>query len=121
MAWVRARAPPGNKPFSAAELEFEPDCTIGYAPISLIWYSYHKGSTSKNPKPERTEVLPFPNGSQAKPTRGSKFRNVGLRMKGSPRWAVVSAKFTRFESLPCTSVGTVVISYRKPRFSIKFG
>ena len=37
-----------------------------------------RGRTSNIPKPPRTEVFPFRNGSQAKPTRGAKFRTVGF-------------------------------------------
>src|ERR1700730_7360588 len=51
--------------------------------------SYGRGSTSNSPAPPRIAIFPFRNGSQAKPTRGSKFFVVGLlAKKGSPRWGL---------------------------------
>src|SRR6266853_6484802 len=56
------------------------------APFGAVWRElsanmYERGSTSNSPIPPRTDVLPSWNGSQAKPTRGSKFFNVGLSWK----------------------------------------
>src|ERR1700730_11945938 len=69
---------------------------------SVNWYG--SARTSNNPKPPRTAVFPFRNGSQAKPTRGSKFRSVGFRKYGSPKCAVEFVILRRLESLPWTSV-----------------
>src|SRR5438105_14621550 len=65
-------------------------------------------------------TLPFPNGSHAKPSRGSKLRRVGLEKYGSPKWGRGSVMRRSVASLPCASLGTVAISYRIPRFTVKF-
>ncbi len=50
----------------------------GADPSTPLPISTGKGRTSNTPKPPATEVLPFLNGSQAKPTRGSKSFFVGF-------------------------------------------
>src|ERR1700686_2687065 len=67
-----------------------PSVAAGAAP--MIWKgavaavfkpnSYGSGSTSNVPKPARTTVFPFLNGSQSMPMRGSKFLVVGFFRRG---------------------------------------
>src|SRR5579863_9044577 len=99
----------------------EPCRAKGAATPCVVKNSMGSGSTSKTPKPPRTEVLPLWNGSQAKPTRGSKLRRVGFEKNGEPRKGVVSVTLINRESRFLVSVGTVAISYRKPRLIVKFG
>src|SRR5438128_12341343 len=65
-------------------------------------------------------TLTFPNGSHAKPSRGSKLRRVGLEKYGSPKGGRGSVMRRKVASLPCASLGRVAISYRIPRFTVKF-
>src|ERR1700730_12475043 len=96
----------------------------------MNWYG--SGSTSNSPSPPRTAVFPLLKGSHAKPTRGSKFLVVGLLKKEPvpehppfagtrPQTGNGSIKFRRLAILPLVSVGTVDISYRRPRLSVRFG
>ena len=40
---------------------------------------------------------------------------------GEPKCGAASVMLRRFVSRPFTSVGTVAISYRSPKFAVKFG
>ena len=71
------------------------------------------------PIPPRIAVFPLLRGSQAKPTRGSKFLSVGLLKKGLPVCATGSDKFLRLASLPDVSVGTEDISYLNPKLRVR--
>src|SRR5882762_2978451 len=95
----------------------------GKEPSTPLPISTGRGSTSNNPKPPATEVLPFLNGSQAKPTRGSKFLFVGFIIYGLPKKGFGMALFNtrRFESLPLCSVMMLAISYRTPQLRLRFG
>src|SRR5258708_25925410 len=81
-----------------------------------------RGKESNRPKPPRTEVFPSLKGSQAKPTRGSKFLVVGLLSKflfvqvGQLELTGLVHICGRFAILPYFSVGIVSISYRNPTF-----
>ena len=93
--------------------------------------SYGSGSTSKIPKPPRNRVFPL-RGFQANPNRGSKFRSVGFENNGpvpeqpgamTPQTGCaegvpVRPRLGMAVVRPCDSVGTVVISYRKPALSV---
>src|SRR6202035_4428323 len=76
-------APVGNEPgakFPALS------CSPNGAGLVSAWVnSIMRGNTSKIPKDPRIAVLPLWNGSQEKPTRGSKLCNVGFLKKGEPK------------------------------------
>src|SRR6266404_4870884 len=65
------------------------------------------------------EVLPFPVGSQARPTLGARF--ILLDSQGGPKVLCASEMFRRLALLPLTSFGEVTNSWRNPRFKVKFG
>src|SRR5712692_2800647 len=79
------------------------------------------------PKPPRTEVFPLWKGSQAKPTRGSKFLSVGFLpyiflLQVLQVWVVgLVVRSGRLATLPCFSVGMVIGSWRSPRFTVRLG
>src|SRR5665213_2796905 len=89
--------------------------------LAKFEYSYAKGRTSNSPKPPRIEVLPFRNGSQAKPSRGSKLWRVGFAKKGLPTVTVAAVGVSSLPSLAWTSDGAVVTSYRNPALNVRFG
>jgi len=61
------------------------------------------------PKEARIEVLPLPVGSHASPTRGAKFRFVGLLKKAPPTLGAGSVRFTSVATLPfCSDTGVDV-------------
>src|SRR3984885_7822049 len=98
----------GNDPggrFSAV-----PERKKGAVFASLDEYCCSTGRTSNIPKPPRTDVLPSWNGSQAKPTRGSKFRNVGFEKSGAPRCGAGSVITPSAANLPRISDGGDAIS-----------
>src|SRR3990172_1997537 len=88
------------------------------------------------PNPPRREVF-FEPGAQANPNRGLKLLSVGLvknwssvPTKGCPGYLALiesgtetyaSWKLTRLEIWSSSSLGTVVNSYRRPRFRVKDG
>src|SRR3981081_4287899 len=73
------------------------------------------------PKPPRRAVFPVLNGSQENPIRGSNVCSVGFEKYGSPVCNVDSVKLCRDAILPCFSVGTVDISYRNPKLTVRLG
>src|SRR3984885_7875118 len=98
----------GNDPggrFSAV-----PERKKGAVFASLDEYCWSNGRTSNIPKPPRTDVLPSRNGSHAKPTRGSKFRNVGFEKRGPPRCGAGSVITPSAANLPRISDGVDAIS-----------
>src|ERR1700731_942712 len=116
------KAPPGNAPWGSPCCLVTVSWTVKGEDVSCACVnSTGRGRTSKVPKPPRTEVLPVRNGSQAKPTRGSKLRRVGFEKNGEPRKGVVSVTLIKRERRFLVSVGTVDISYRTPRLIVKFG
>src|SRR6267143_1304490 len=74
-----ANAPVGNEPVGKL-VEF-PSSKNGAEKISLNWIKYGRGRTSNIPKPPLRDVFPSRNGSQEKPTRGSKLRSVGFEKR----------------------------------------
>src|SRR5260221_6257757 len=77
------------------------------------------------PNPPRTEVFPSLKGSQAKPTRGSKFLLVGFLRKylllQVLQFGVVGLvnRNGRVAIRPSLSVGMGSISKRKPKFRVR--
>src|SRR4029077_19966911 len=102
------KAPVGNEPDGSvvANTCWENGVTAGMVREN----SYGSGSTSNIPKPARRIVLPLATGLQVRPTRGSKLCRVGFKKNGEPKRGCASVKWSRFDSLLCASVGTVLIS-----------